>query len=423
MTVKLGFVTAQKQSLLLQQSVSLLRMSSQDLSEFLLETAKENPVLSVEYPRRRLFIRNSTTDVLESMAGEEQLSLHAHVMAELDTLIAQGGLLAKIIVGLIEELEPSGWLGAFVPAIAAKLGIPEQHVEAVLRLVQRRVEPSGLFAQTLQDCLFLQLEARGELSDEMCAVLEHLGVLEKHGVATLARKADISEDVAHECIATIRRLDPKPGAAFRVGEAPIREPDATVLRGPDGWKVVFNSATEPVVTIAQLPGATERSEDLARMIKEARALKQAMDMRLSATRRVVIELIRQQQAYFDEGRQALKILSMADLATATGFHASTVSRVLNGYTIEGPHGVIAARDLCARAASQTLGGCSRPQVMERLRIILAKEDSRNPIRDARLKELLLADGIAISRRMVAKYRALCGFASAATRRDRGCDRL
>lgn len=419
MPMTLGLATTQKQSFVLQQSITMLRMSTPELSDFLAGTAQENPLLLVECPRRRLFIRNSTTDALESLAGEQAPSLYAHVTADLGNLLAKGGLLAQIVGALIEELEPTGWIGAPLAEIAGKLGIAETHVASVLTVVQKRVDPAGLFARNLRECLQLQLEADGKTSPEMLAVLNQLGVLEQRGIAALAREAGIEREAAQDCIAILRRLDPKPGARFTDDPALGREPDAKVMRGPHGWEVVFNTAAQPVVTIAPLPRGARQSADIARMLKQAQGIRQAVALRWSATQKVVAELVRRQQDYFDRGPEALRPLGMDTLAAAIGFHASTISRVLNGYLIEGPRGVTAARDLCPQAASTRQGAHSKAQVMARLRAILAAEDKRNPIRDARLKELLLSEGIAISRRMAAKYRHVCGFAPAALRRSEG----
>ncbi|KPP93818.1 MAG: RNA polymerase sigma-54 factor RpoN [Rhodobacteraceae bacterium HLUCCA08] len=418
MSVTLGLVHAQRHGFLLQQSTLLLRMSTAELSEFLSDAAQTNPLLLVECRQRRFYIRSSTADLLEAMGGEDQQSLYAHVAAELGRLISQGGLLARIIGRLIEELEPSGWIGVPLSGIARETGVREAHVEAVLRLVQQQVDPCGLFARNLQECLRLQLEAQGPIGDDMQAVLDHLGVLEKHGISGLAREAGIDCDAARACVDALRRLDPKPGARFARDPTLARAPDATVVRGQKGWEIVFNSASRPVIKIATLPRQSARSKDLSRLLQEARGLKQAMDLRVSATRKIVATLVARQHAYFDAGLHGLQPLAMGELAVATGFHASTVSRVLNGFLIEGPHGVIAARDLCARAASTAQSAPSRPQVMARLRAILASEDAQDPIKDTRLREILLAEGISISRRMVTRYRELCGFASAASRRRR-----
>ena len=418
MSMSLGLVTTQKQAFVLHQSMALLRMSSQELTDFLLETAEVNPLLLVTRPRRRLRVRNSTTDALEAMAEEASASLFTHVTAELRGLLARGGLLARIVEALIEELEPSGWLGAPLSGIAGRFGIAEAHVASVLTLVQKRVEPAGLFARSLQECLRLQLEEQGEVGPDMLAVLAHLDLLERGNAGDIAKRTGVSHDHVLDCLAALRRLDPKPGARFAPPSAALmREPDAQVVRGPHGWEVRFQAASEPTVGIGALPRGL-RSDEVAQALKQARALKQALDLRLSAMRKVVAELVVRQQAYFDHGAVALHPLAMADLARATGFHASTVGRVLNGYLIEGPHGVIGARDLCSGAASRGSGAHSRTQVMALLRGLLDSEDPAAPLSDARLVALLLAEGVTLSRRMAAKYRQLLGYAPAALRRRR-----
>lgn len=417
MALRLGLATTQKHTLLMQQTVALLRMSASELSEHLLEVAQTNPLLLVECPRRRrIFVSNSSTDALEALAGAQEASLYAHVHSELGDLIGRGGLLERLIRALIEELEPSGWIETPLSEISARTGVAETQVECALQLVQKRIEPAGLFARNLRECLRLQLEAEGAPDPEMCAVLDHLDVLERGGVAALSRATGLDGETVRARLGLLRGLDPKPGARFGSDPTLAREPDARVVRGQAGWQIVFNTAAQPMVEIAPLPRGPARNDKVNRLLQEARGLKQAVALRMSATRRVAVELVRRQQSYFEHGPEGLQVLGMADLAEATGFHTSTVSRVLNGYLIEGPHGVIAARDLCARAASVAPGAPSRAQIMARLRAILQAEDRGNPLDDAGLTERLRADGITISRRMTAKYRSLCGFAPAATRR-------
>ena len=122
MTPGIGLVTAQRQSFVLQHSMTLLRMSTAELTDFLQETAARNPLLRVARPRR-LFIGNAATDVLEAVAEAEASSLYAHVSGELSGLLSKGGLLARAVTALMEELEPSGWFGGDLAQIAQRIGI------------------------------------------------------------------------------------------------------------------------------------------------------------------------------------------------------------------------------------------------------------------------------------------------------------
>lgn len=417
MALTLSLETAQKHSFALLQSMALMRMTTQELTEFLLETAQRNPLLIVRRPRRRIFIRNSSTDALEATAQQVQPGLHAHVIGQLSRFLDQGDLLQTAVVALVEELAETGWLGAPLDQIAARVKIPEDQMLAVLRAVQRRVEPTGLFAQDLRDCLSLQLEDRGELSPAMLLVLAHLGALEQGDIGALVRCTGLSREDVADCVARLRSLDPKPGARFEDDPALMREPDGRVLRDGAGWRVEFDRAIQPEVELATMHGPV-RGGDMIEAQKQARALKHAIELRQSAMQQVIATLVARQQGFFAGGFQALVPMTMAEIATATGFHPSTVGRVLNGYLLDTPHGIIAARDLLSGAAGRNEGAPSRRQVVGEIHKLLLAEDPGTPLSDGRLADMLGASGMSVSRRLVAKYRQQAGFGPASERRHR-----
>lgn len=402
----------QSQVFRLGQVVSLLQMSAAELDAHLAEAARDNPMLLLR-PRRPSGM--SATDVLEMTAVAETGSLYEHVFAALSGLIAEGGMMARVITALIEELEPSGWLGRSPAEIAAGLSLSPDLIEAALRLVQRRVEPAGLFARDLQDCLRLQLEDRGQIGPEMALVLAHLPVLERGGVQALVAATGLEAGEVQTCLSVIRRLDPKPGSRFASDPTLMREPDVRVTPAGEGWEIEFLSALQGGLAVARLPRGSgpESREALAR----ARALKQALEIRRSALRQVVGEIVARQGCFFREGPSALAPMTMSEIAGKTGFHLSTVSRVLNGLLIEGPNGITAARRLFGGTASASASQ-SKPQVQARIRALLAGEDPRKPVSDRHLTALLQAEGIAISRRVVSNYRQEIGILPAARRRLR-----
>ncbi|TNF18389.1 MAG: RNA polymerase subunit sigma-54 [Rhodobacteraceae bacterium] len=395
------------------QVVTLLQMTGPELDEHLADLARDNPMLILR-PRRPGGL--NATDVLEMTAVAQPGSLYEHVFAELAGLIGQGGLMEKVITALIAELEPSGWLGRATGEIAEALDLSETLVETALQVVQKRVDPAGLFARDLQECLRLQLEDRDALTADLALVLHHLPVLEQGGIAALVRATGLDPDEVQAGLGVIRRLDPKPGSAFATDATLMREPDVRITPAGDGWEIEFLSSLHRDVEIADLPRAgrtPEASEALAR----ARAVKQALEMRVSALRQVVAEIVERQGAYFRHGDRALAPMTLSEIAQETGFHLSTVSRVLNGLLIEGPNGIVAARRLFGGAASARTVQ-SKPQVQARIRALLAGEDPARPITDRRLTALLQAEGIAVSRRVVSNYRREIGFPAPAKRRLR-----
>ncbi|MCB4458066.1 RNA polymerase factor sigma-54 [Leisingera sp. McT4-56] len=395
------------------QVVTLLQMSAAELDEHLAVEAQANPMLVL---RQRRAAGMSATDVLEMTAVEQANSLYDHVFRELAGLIGQGGLMEKLITALIAELEPSGWLARAPAEIAESLELSGELVETALRVVQKRVDPAGLFARDLIDCLRLQLEDQDVMTEDMEMVLDHLPALESGGPAALVRATELSRDRVQDCLALLRRLDPKPGSAFDSDPTLTREPDVRITPSGEGWEIEFLSSWQGDIEIAKLPRggrASEASEALAK----ARALKHALDMRVSALKEVVGEIVERQGTYFRFGDRALAPMTLSEIARETGFHLSTVSRVLNGLLIEGPNGIVLARNLFTGTASAQATQ-SKPQVQARIRALLAGEDPKKPLSDRRLTAILQSEGIAVSRRVVSKYRQDIGIHAAAKRRLR-----
>lgn len=411
MTLGFQLRTKQGQVFRLGQVVSVLQMSAGELDAHLEDAARDNPMLIL---RRRPMTTSGATDVLEMAAVAEAGSLYDHVSRALAGLLAEGGMMERVITALMEELEPSGWLGRATDEIAKSLGLPTRLVDAALQVVQKRVEPAGLFARNLEDCLRLQLEDRNALTDDMARVLSTLSILETKGMAGLVAATGLDEEQVQDCLGRIRCLDPKPGSAFSNDPTLVREPDVRITPQGDGWDIDFLSAMQRDIQIVKLPRHGQTAETREALAK-ARALKQALEMRQSALRQVVRVLVDRQGAFFRLGAAAMEPLTMSDIAQATGFHLSTVSRVLNGLLIEGPNGIVAGRTLFGgTASSQTQ--VSKPYVQAKIRALLAKEDPKRPLSDRRVTALLQADGIAVSRRVVSSYRQEIGISPAAKRR-------
>ncbi|WP_232825018.1 RNA polymerase factor sigma-54 [Primorskyibacter marinus] len=414
--MSLGFKLGVKQTQVfrLGQVVSVLQMSAGKLDDHLKEVAEANPMV---IPRRRPGAGASATDALEMTAVEEAGSLYSHVFRALAGLIAQGGMMERVITALIEELEPSGWLGRPVDDIADTLGLTPQLIETALKVVQKRVEPTGIFARNLEECLRLQLEDRDAMTPAMNTVLARLSSLENGGPCALVAATGLPENEVSDCLAVIRCLDPKPGGAFATDPTLMREPDVRVVPSGDGWDIEFISSLKDDIDIANMP-RSQQSDMTREALAKARALKQALDIRQSALRQVVGQIVERQGGFLRTGASALTPMTMSEIAQATGFHLSTVSRVLNGLLIEGPIGIVAARSLFVGAASAQTAH-SRTQVRARIQALLADEDPKRPISDRRLTTLLRSEGITVSRRIVSKYRHNAGILAAALRRRQG----
>ncbi|WP_353476694.1 RNA polymerase subunit sigma-54 (plasmid) [Salipiger sp. H15] len=416
MSAGLRLDARQTQTFKVSQLIGVLQMSADELDEHLADAGRDNPMLLVRSSRQAARVSGSISGIIEDTTADAASSLYDHVMRELGTLLLHEGPVRRVVLALIEDLEPSGWLGRPLSLIAQDLGLGEPTLLAALALVQKKVSPAGLFARDLADCLRLQLVERDLWTAEMARVVANLGAMERGGVQGVAEAAALPPARVTACLSAIRRCDPKPGAAFACDPTLAREPDVRVTWERGGWSVELPLAGHRDIRVAPL-AAGQPCRGLREARMRARALKHALDLRRSAQERVVRALVDRQGDFFRDGPGALCPLTMAEIAAATGFNPSTVSRVLNGLLIEGPNGMFEARALCAGAAS-TGAGPSKPRVLTRIRALLRSEDPAAPLTDECLAGMLEAEGLAVSRRVVAKYRQELGLPPAHKRRQR-----
>jgi RNA polymerase sigma-54 factor len=341
--------------------------------------------------------------------AEADPGLIAHVQAQLPLLLRDPAD-APVAEAFLQALEPSGWLGADVAEVAAGAGVSEARAETVLRQLQA-AEPTGLFARSLAECLSLQAEEQGLLTPPFQRLLENLPVLAAGDTETLAQVCGCDVAAALKMARALRGLNPKPGAAFSQAPSPSRPPDLVLSRDGEGWMVELNAQTVPVLRLGADGAAPEA-------LREARALAQALDRRHRTVLAITAEIVARQDAHLRRSAP-LAALTINDLATATGVHRSTVSRVTAALYLKTPRRTLRLRDLmCASApaARRLEEPPSVDAVLARMRGIVAAENPARPLSDAAIALRLLPEGAALARRTVAKYRGLAGIPPRAARR-------
>lgn len=341
--------------------------------------------------------------------AEGDPGLIAHVGAQLPLLVRDPAD-RPVAQAFLQALEPSGWLGADLADIAAEARVPVARAEKVLRQLQA-AEPTGLFARSLAECLQLQAEEQGLLTPAFLRMLENLPLLAAGDIDALATACGCDQDAVLTMARALRRMNPKPGAAFSQAPAPARAPDLVLRRDGEGWIVELNAQTAPSL---RLTGSGAPPEAL----REARALVQALERRHATVLAIAAEIVARQDAHL-RGSGPLAALTINDLAAATGMHRSTVSRVTAALYLKTPKRTLRLRDLmCASApaARRLEDPLSVDAVLERMRAIVAAENPARPLSDAAIAERLLPEGAALARRTVAKYRGLAGIPPRASRR-------
>lgn len=366
----------------------------------------------------------SDFDALSLIASDEGMSLYGHACAEAERIFT-APTDRMIALALIDALEPSGWLGQSVDEIAAFSMVDLDRVLAVLAQLQQ-IEPAGLFARDLSDCLRLQARDRDLLTPDFELLLDNLAMLGAGNVKGLTRLCKATPERMAEMLRLLRSLDPKPGARFAGKAEPILPPDLIVRRVSDGWALELNRSTLPAIKVragyAKQMVAGRKDEALrsfvSERVSEARWLDRAIAQRNETSLKIGAEILRQQMGFFEHGPIALKPMVLRDIAEAIGMHESTVSRVTNSLMMATPRGTYRLKVFFSSSITHDddSDGEAASAIKFKLRKMIATETPSQPLSDDAIVQILAKDGIRLARRTVAKYREMEGIASSFQRK-------
>jgi RNA polymerase sigma-54 factor len=368
-------------------------------------------------------------------AADDDYNLEAFVSAETtlaDHLAEQMALAvpdpARRMIGqyLIDMVDEAGYLAGDLATVADKLGCPLADLEAVLAVLQA-LDPPGICARNLTECLAIQLKERDRFDPAMRALVEHLDLLAKRDFAALRRICGVGDEDLVDMVAEIRTLNPKPGLAFGSTLVQPIVPDVFVRAAPDGtWQVELNSDTLPKVLInqryyAQVNKSTHTDKDksyIADCLQTATWLVRALDQRAKTILKVSSEIVRQQDGFFARGVQHLRPLNLKTVADAIGMHESTVSRVTANKYMATTRGIFELKYFFTSSIASADGGeaHSAEAVRDRIRRLIDGETPADVLSDDTIVDRLRAAGVDIARRTVAKYREAMRIPSSVQRR-------
>jgi RNA polymerase sigma-54 factor len=327
---------------------------------------------------------------------------------------------------LLDQLDEAGYLRGELSDAAARLGCTPRRIEPVLARLQE-LDPPGIFARDLPECLALQLRDRNRLDPAMQALLDNLPLLAARNVTALIRLCRVDADDLTEMIGEIKSLDPRPGLAFDPPQAQPIVPDILMRAQPDGgWIVELNAETLPRVLVnnryyARVSRATRNKSErdyLTDRMQAANWLVKSLHQRATTILKVASEIVEQQDGFFRHGVQSLRPLILRDIADAISMHESTVSRVTTNKYIATPRGLFELKYFFTSAIAASRGGeaHSAEAVRFRIRHLIDRETAESTLSDERIVELLLTEGVDIARRTVAKYREAMRIPSSVQRR-------
>ncbi len=434
----------------LTQSLKVLAMNAMDLEAYIEECIESNPLLerdeqaapenaAAAEPRAEATpeadwretgdnrwetmysgARNDGADMRDQQwQATQTLGQSLHEQIDQQPMDENARAIAHAIV---DSLDDDGYFRMPPAELAETVGADAEAVEPVLTGIVQQLEPAGIGARDLTECLLLQLDADTDRDRLARRLLLHFPEQLFEPDEKLAELAECDVTELACARARLRRLDPFPGHGLHGEENIYIRPEIIFRRTPDGdiaieipghsWQGLrLNERWQN----RQWQGAEREFVDNA--TREARWLLHALEQRRDTLHKVAECLARRQRAFLEYGLLGLKPLTLRDVAEEVGLHESTISRVTSGKYAETPLGLIELRRFFSAGLPTRGGGqISVYRVQQRVKALIESEPAGRPISDQAISDRLQAEGIEIARRTVAKYRESLGIPPSSQRR-------
>ncbi len=359
----------------------------------------------------------------DSLVSETSLQEHLMGQADLAELSPKAYEAMKYLVG---SLDDRGFLTQSPNDVALQAGLPLDEVQQAAKVL-KSFEPAGIGADDLEDCLLLQLKAKGRGESLASRIVrDHFNLLARRRIPEIARKLGAHMDDVQVAIEEIGMLDPAPGRRFAEDSNRVVVPDVTVEKDEENWLIHLNNDYIPRLRISNTykemiaRGTLSKSEReyLRERMRSGKFLINSIEQRQQTIERITREILKVQRDFFEEGVSRLKPLTMTQIADAVGVHETTVSRAIANKFIKTPHGVFDFKFFFTPGYQAESGASvSNTSVKEMINDLIAGEDRSQPLSDQEIVAKLQEKGINIARRTVAKYREELGLLPSNLRRD------
>ncbi|MCI2105553.1 MAG: RNA polymerase factor sigma-54 [Intestinimonas sp.] len=439
MELDLSIKQTQTLSPQMMQSMAILQMGSQELLEYIEEQVQENPVLETsEIPpneqesnvlqrklewlestdaQNRYYYQQDSEDQNDPISNygttqEVEDNLYLYVASQLSGITLEKGL-KQACSYLIESLDQNGWLDESVEDLASQIGCPTALMEQALHVVQS-LEPAGIAARGLSECLVLQLKRRGGDNTLALAIArDYLDPLSKNRYAFIAKSLNATCEQTRAACEQIRSLNPRPGTGFSAREnLTYINPDIFVINFPDYFEVLTNDYFFPNLSVSNYycrmlreSSDNEVRDYLTGKVRQAKWVVHSIEQRRSTLMKCAETLLQLQQDFFRHGHGHLHPMTLADVAGRIGVHESTVSRAVKDKYLQCSNGVYPLNYFFSRSLGDGGGDTSSPDFAKAiLKKLIAEENKKKPLSDQKLCQIMAERGCTLSRRTVAKYR-------------------
>ena len=434
----------------LRQAIKLLQFSNLELSNYIEEEIEKNPFLdrknindinniskdtSIDKAneaeqRWELPYKNNNTNFqyddlsnIEDRVGEPKKTLRNFLLDQILLEIPEGED-RKIALLFLDIIEPSGWIEFEMEKFIEKNNITKDKTLNILQKLQK-LEPCGVFARDLGECLRIQLDDKKLLNKANYIITENLSLLAKGEIRKLCKITGLNEHNLSIEINNIKKLNPKPAEEFSDYNFRIEPPDVMINRTEKGWKVELNKSTLPTLFVhedfAEEVKNSNKTDNDKRFVNEsvnsARWLLRAVEQRNSTTLKIAVEILKKQKSFFKDGPGHLKPLVLRDVAEAVNMHESTVSRVTRSKLLQTPWGIFQMKDFFSSSLGEADQEAHAAKTVRAiLKEIINNEKDTKPYSDEQISIIFKEKGINVARRTVAKYREMLNIPSSAERK-------
>ena len=394
------------------------------------ESAPDDSEWGGDAPPRKNNADDGDAEASDLASSHESLQEHLHRQSLSLRLSAEDRAALHF---LIESLNDDGYLEDSLTSLATGLAGDdlmqveelEQHFAVVLKLLHH-MEPAGVGARNLAECLGLQLldckdcvETRAAM--EVCK--QPMELLAKRDVKRLSQLCGFPDTVIKGAIGVIARLDPKPGRRFVNVERNLVVPDVLVVKSGRGFKVTLNGDVMPRLRVHDIYANAlkqhkgQNGQALQQRLQEARWFIKNIQQRFDTILRVSTAIVERQKNFFSHGELAMRPLVLREIADELGLHESTISRVTTAKYMSTPYGTFELKYFFGSAlGTETGGNASSTAVRALIRQFVVSESTKKPLSDNQISEMLKEQGIECARRTVAKYREALRIAPANLRK-------
>jgi RNA polymerase sigma-54 factor len=440
----------------LRQAIKLLQFSNLELSNYIEEEIEKNPFLEnnkgdslinskiekndfssineddsndgnrweESYNAKNKNFSHEDLSSFEDRIAAPKQSLREHLIDQI-LLDIPKGIERKIAMLFLDVIEPSGWININLEDFCNIHNLNKELTLKVLLKLQK-MDPCGVFARNLGECLRIQLKEKGLLDEKYKLITDNLELLAKGEIKQLCKKADIDEKTLSEAIKNIKALNPKPAESFANNIFRVEPPDVMISKTTKGWRVELNKSTLPSLKIEEnfaneVKSNNKNEEDkkfVSESVNSAKWLLRAIEQRNSTTLKVAVEILKLQKDFFKNGPGHLKPLVLRDVAKSIGMHESTVSRVTRSKLLQTPYGLFQMKDFF----SSSVGVAEKDEVHAAktvrtiLKSIIESEKDSRPYSDEKISLIFKGKGVNVARRTVAKYREMLNIPSSAERK-------